>query len=80
MLGLTASLVSGKTKPKQLEKQIIELEKAMHSEIEAASDLTTLALHGAKPKIIVLLADDYNLKNDHIILQEVRRVFFYLKN
>ena len=60
ILGLTASVISSKTKPNQLESLMRELESAMHSAIETASDLLSVARHGARPKIVVLPCDDYD--------------------
>ena len=53
ILGLSASIVSGKCKPRDLPKKLKELEAVLHSRIQTACDLNEVARFATNPEEII---------------------------
>ena len=49
ILGLSASIISGKCKPQQLEKKLKDLEETLHCRTETAGDLAEVAKYATNP-------------------------------
>lgn len=78
IFGLSASLINGKCKPTQLEKQLTELEKTLRSSITTASDIIDLQKYGADPDECIVCYKPYMIETD--LFSEIDDLIKVIKN
>ncbi|XP_055947706.1 endoribonuclease Dicer-like [Argiope bruennichi] len=74
IFGLTASLLNGKCKPHNLEKNLKDLEKSLRSTIVTVSDATDLLDYGTDPMESVVLYNKYELGGNVILLRIAEKI------
>ena len=70
ILGLSASIVSGKCKPGDLEGKLRDLEKTLHCRIETAADLTEVAKYATNPDELLHCYDPQPVSSDAVRLKK----------
>uniref|UniRef100_A0A061QLI9 Putative dicer-2 n=1 Tax=Cupiennius salei TaxID=6928 RepID=A0A061QLI9_CUPSA len=64
IFGLSASLINGKCKPFQLEKQLKELEMTLRSSITTTSDIVDIQRYGADPNEYLVCFKPYDIETE----------------
>lgn len=81
IFGLSASLINGKCKPSQLEKQLKDLEKTLRSSITTASDVIDLQKYGADPNEYIVCYELFKIETFLFIkINELKSDIRYLQS